>query len=142
MALWEHCGLRVSYNDPDRDIALWRASPNAEIFLGESMYEESIAAADRALEIDPNHASAYVAKGRSQFQLERYTESEGSLRRFLELAPPDQPRQIAENLYVLGEALRIQGRIDEAVEVYTRSLELQPQAGYVQRRLDEIRGGP
>jgi len=35
VALWEACGLRVSYNDPDRDIALWRASPNAEIFVGE-----------------------------------------------------------------------------------------------------------
>ena len=35
VALWERCGLIVSYNDPDRDIALWRASPNAEIFVGE-----------------------------------------------------------------------------------------------------------
>lgn len=34
VALWERCGLRVSYNDPDRDIALWCASPNAEIFVG------------------------------------------------------------------------------------------------------------
>jgi GNAT superfamily N-acetyltransferase len=33
--LWGRCGLRVPYNDPDRDIALWRASPNAEIFVGE-----------------------------------------------------------------------------------------------------------
>ncbi len=35
VALWRRCGLIVSYNDPDRDIALWRASPNAEIFVGE-----------------------------------------------------------------------------------------------------------
>lgn len=34
VALWERCDLRVSYNDPDRDIALWHASPNAEIFVG------------------------------------------------------------------------------------------------------------
>ncbi len=36
VALWTRCGLRVSYNDPDRDIALWRATPNAEIFVGEA----------------------------------------------------------------------------------------------------------
>ena len=35
VGLWERCGLTVSYNDPDQDIALWRASPNAEIFVGE-----------------------------------------------------------------------------------------------------------
>lgn len=34
VALWERCGLHVSYNDPKRDIALWCASANAEIFLG------------------------------------------------------------------------------------------------------------
>ena len=35
VALWDRCGLLVSYNDPDRDIALWRATPTAEIFVGE-----------------------------------------------------------------------------------------------------------
>ena len=35
IGLWDRCGLLVSYNDPDRDIALWRASSNAEIFVGE-----------------------------------------------------------------------------------------------------------
>ncbi len=33
--LWDRCGLLVSYNDPVRDIALWQASSNAEIFVGE-----------------------------------------------------------------------------------------------------------
>ena len=33
--IWERCGSIVWYNDPDRDIALWCASPNAEIFVGE-----------------------------------------------------------------------------------------------------------
>ncbi len=35
VGLWERCGLIVRHNDPDRDIALWRASPNGEIFVGE-----------------------------------------------------------------------------------------------------------
>ena len=36
VALWQRCGLTVSYNDPDRDIALMRATPTAEIFVGEA----------------------------------------------------------------------------------------------------------
>jgi ribosomal protein S18 acetylase RimI-like enzyme len=34
VALWDRCGLLVSHNDPGRDIALWSASCNAEIFVG------------------------------------------------------------------------------------------------------------
>ena len=34
-ALWERCGLTIWYNDPARDIPLWQASPNAEIFVAE-----------------------------------------------------------------------------------------------------------
>ena len=36
VALWERCDLIVPHNDPDRDIALWLASPNGEIFVGEA----------------------------------------------------------------------------------------------------------
>ncbi|HSR72350.1 MAG TPA: GNAT family acetyltransferase, partial [Kiloniellales bacterium] len=35
VALWDRCGLLRPHNDPDRDLALWRTSVNAEIFLGE-----------------------------------------------------------------------------------------------------------
>ena len=35
VALWRRCDLLVPYNDPERDIALWLASPNAAIFVGE-----------------------------------------------------------------------------------------------------------
>jgi GNAT superfamily N-acetyltransferase len=43
VALWDRCGLVVSYNDPDRDIALFERSPNAAIFIGE--FDERIIAA-------------------------------------------------------------------------------------------------
>ena len=32
-ALWRACGLVVSYNPPDHDIAFCRASPNSELFV-------------------------------------------------------------------------------------------------------------
>lgn len=35
VALWDACGLSTPWNDPDRDIALYRACPGAEIFVGE-----------------------------------------------------------------------------------------------------------
>ncbi|MGF1629442.1 MAG: GNAT family acetyltransferase [Kiloniellaceae bacterium] len=34
-ALWQRCGLAAWYNDPSRDIALWRQSSCAEIFLAD-----------------------------------------------------------------------------------------------------------
>ncbi|MGH6934090.1 MAG: GNAT family acetyltransferase [Dongiaceae bacterium] len=34
IALWDACQLNVPHNDPVRDIALLRSSPNTEIFLG------------------------------------------------------------------------------------------------------------
>lgn len=33
--LWKSCGLVTYWNDPDEDIALFRRTPSAEIFLGE-----------------------------------------------------------------------------------------------------------
>lgn len=35
VALWEACGLRVAWKDPNQDIALFSGSPNAEILLAE-----------------------------------------------------------------------------------------------------------
>jgi ribosomal protein S18 acetylase RimI-like enzyme len=37
--LWSACNLLVPYNDPDHDIALWRATESAEIFVGEARGE-------------------------------------------------------------------------------------------------------
>lgn len=34
-ALWERCGLTVAHNDPAEDIALFRASPGAEILIAD-----------------------------------------------------------------------------------------------------------
>ncbi len=35
-ALWRDCGLAVSYNPPDRDIAFCRATPTSELFVAEA----------------------------------------------------------------------------------------------------------
>jgi GNAT superfamily N-acetyltransferase len=35
VALWKSCGLTTYWNDPDQDIALFRTTASAEIFLGE-----------------------------------------------------------------------------------------------------------
>ncbi len=53
--IWERCGSIVWYNDPDRDIALWCASPNAEIFVGETKPEAARS------EFWPRSASATMA---------------------------------------------------------------------------------
>jgi len=35
IAIWEACGITVPWNDPDLDLALYRASPDAEIFVAQ-----------------------------------------------------------------------------------------------------------
>ena len=35
VALWKSCGLTTHWNAPDQDIALFRTTASAEIFLGE-----------------------------------------------------------------------------------------------------------
>ena len=40
--LWERCGLTVSYNPPEKDIALCLATPSSELFVGE--FEAGLAA--------------------------------------------------------------------------------------------------
>ncbi len=36
VGLWEACGLRTSWNDPDEDIALFQSAPSGEILVGET----------------------------------------------------------------------------------------------------------
>ncbi len=36
VALWEACGLRAAWNDPDDDLALFQKTASAEIFVGEA----------------------------------------------------------------------------------------------------------
>ncbi len=115
-----------------------------------AMLAESEQAARRAMALDSDNASALVALGSVQRDRGQWEESEASYRRAIELAPDNaeahqqyaemlnQMGRIAESvrsadraaaldpalirIYVLAEALRLDDRLPEALEVYRLGL--------------------
>jgi tetratricopeptide (TPR) repeat protein len=83
---------------------------------------KAIAAARRALEIDPDLAEAHSSLGSALSFEHRWAEAERSLKRSLEIDP-----NIAESHYRYAlEYLAPTGRIDEAITEINRALELEP----------------
>lgn len=93
-------------------------------------YQESHAAAQGALAVDPTSPSAHNRVGVTLLHLERASEAEGHFRRAIEIEPL-QPDFWGN----LGMALKKQGRADEARAAWTRALELDPEHAGARRQL-------
>ncbi len=98
----------------------------AERYEAVGQREEARSAARRATEIQPRFAPAriFLAFSYSQLQPRDLALAEEHARRAVE-AEPDEP---ATHDY-LGDALRAQGRLEEAADEYTRAAELDPTKG-------------
>jgi len=87
---------------------------------------EARAARDKAIAIAPEFAPSYVDQSASYVLVEPrdLVKGEQLARKAVELAPNDQ------NVYdILGDALRAQGKLEEAAQAYTKCAELDPTKG-------------
>ncbi len=95
-------------------------------------YFESIAAFDRAIEIDPENASIWMGKGDALIRMGNYNESTKIYEKALVLADAatkDNP-QDSRAWFVEGQILARQFKNDEAIGAYDRATQLDP--GYAE----------
>ncbi len=89
--------------------------------VGDGAADRSMAAARKALDLNPNLAEAHAALGRALMAQLRWDESESALQRALALNPSDAATHIW-----LGQWMAIKGRQDEAVHAARRAIALDP----------------
>ncbi len=83
--------------------------------------EESLAACERAIQLNPQFTDAHIHRGTVSTHLGHLGDAEKSLRLAVELNP-----DIALTHEALASVLNLQGRLDEAEQSLRRTLELQP----------------
>ncbi len=84
-------------------------------------FEDSLLAYEQALELDPQDAYVYVAKGLALCDLQRYAEALAIFEQAIELDAGDAYAYLAK-----GRVLRIDGRYLEALESYEYAIQLDP----------------
>ena len=90
-----------------------------------------IAECQLALELDPNHVGAHILLGVGQYYGHGdLVNAEAEIRRALELAPENEWAY-----YHLGEMYRLEGRADDARRMFEQALDINPEFGTAQKRL-------
>lgn len=117
---------------PD-DAAYWSSLGSA--LIEASRYDDAIAALQRACELDPDYTSASYNLGLALIRCMRVDEAVTALRRAV-----SHPSQDTVNARViLGDILRGEGRLDDAIGEYRAALKQQPFAGQAWWALAEIK---
>ena len=93
----------------------------AMVARGRGRYEEAIAVAQRAIELDPVSSEAYRELGRAQEAVNRFPDAEATYRKAIEARPDDW---LAFN--TLGSFFLARSRLAEAEAAYLRVIELTP----------------
>jgi adenylate cyclase len=94
----------------------------AYAYLGQKQYKQAIAAAQRALALDPNSADAHVTLGEVLCFAGRPKEALSLIEQAMRL----NPRHPASYLWSLGQVYTLLGRSDEAIAAVQRLLGHQP----------------
>ena len=99
--------------------------------------DEYIAEYQRAIALNPKHASAHILLGVAYYTRDKdVTRAEAEIRQAIELSPENKWAY-----YYLGEIYRQEGRLDEARATYEQALELDPQFEAAQKRLQALVSG-
>jgi tetratricopeptide (TPR) repeat protein len=85
---------------------------------------QAIAAYQRVLELDPEHAAAHINLGTLHYNRQDYTLSEKHYRAAIEIDP-----RYALAYFDLGNVLDETGRVTEAIQAYNTALQLAPTYG-------------
>jgi adenylate cyclase len=100
-----------------------------QVKLFQRRHVEAIAAAERALAIDPNYADAYALLAWILNYTGRSAKALSALQRAMRL----NPRPPASYLEILGEIHFVEGRYDESTSTFQRVLVINP--GYLRARM-------
>ncbi|MDK2907237.1 MAG: hypothetical protein PWQ66_1198, partial [Petrotoga sp.] len=85
-------------------------------------HKEAIEAFDKAIEINPQFAEAWINKGVDLAELERYEEALKAFDKAIEIKP-----QYAQAWFKKGFALGELGKYEEALKAYEKAIEINPQ---------------
>jgi tetratricopeptide (TPR) repeat protein len=99
-------------------------------------FDEAVASARRAIELDPNYADGHAQWGNALNRAGRPEEGY----RAIQMAMRLNPRHGFVYYWIVGESLFQMGRIEEAVSAYKKALELNPQFARARRRLAAVYG--
>jgi adenylate cyclase len=95
----------------------------ARIFIFERRYDEAVAAAERAVQLNPNSTSANFSLGVVLIFADRFDEALEPTQRAMRLSPKDHRR--ANHLNSLGIVLSEIGRLDEGIKALREAVSLQ-----------------
>jgi eukaryotic-like serine/threonine-protein kinase len=98
--------------------------------LRENRHEEAVRACEAALELSPQYAPSYEVRGRALLALGRYEEAEKSFGQYLRMGGA----RTSDLFRGRGLARMKRGKYPEAVEDYTRAVELAPDGDIYQHR--------
>lgn len=82
---------------------------------------EAVAAYERVLELDPNHAAAHINLGTLCYNRQEYAKAEQHYRQAIEVDP-----RYALAYFDLGNVLDETGRVQQAIQTYQAALQLAP----------------
>lgn len=98
--------------------------------------EEAMAEYRRAIELDPQHASAHSALGLLYYEQGNVTAAEAEILEAIRIAPRNAGAYVD-----LGDIYCREGRVDEAAAMYRQALEVSPDFAAARRRLQSLCAG-
>ncbi len=92
-------------------------------------FEKAVETSENAIQMDANDTGNWIVKGYSLIKLDRYNEAQEALDKALEIAPPFIRVSSSEAWNGKGDILLAQGKNEDALAAYNRSIEFNPAFG-------------